>query len=321
MSLDCLAAADRILVRQVYDAVLAVAAERPEVPARPPDDPAFVARVGAVAAAAFVRTAQALGEATARTAASPLVRKVLHDIRGGGLTALVGTAGLLEFGPPNSALLVTCGRLARDHCKIVRSALPDLNPPRRAHDEERNYHGIEKFVATWDGATIRECGREVAVAVRCEYRGGVTASCLENAAVDRVLYNHVNNAARFASDGRVTLSVFAAGPRLIRWVVSNAAAPDQKAWLAESAGPDLAKLYAGVTSGGSGIGLASCCDFVAAAFGLPMAATAVTAGYLGARLVGDEYHAWFHWPAYLRASAAESSGADASTAAVPTERN
>ena len=301
MSLDCLAAADRILVRQVYDAVLAVAAERPEVPARPPDDPAFVARVGAVAAAAFVRTAQALGEATARTAASPLVRKVLHDIRGGGLTALVGTAGLLAFGPPDPDLLLTCGRLARDHCKIVRSALPDLDPPRRANDERLNYHGVEKFVATWDGATVREYGRAVTVAVSCAYRGGVAASCLENAAVDRVLYNHVNNAARFAADGRVALTVFGVGGgRVIRWVVSNAVAPEQREWLAAAAGAGLGALYAGgVTRGGSGIGLASCRDFVAAAFGLPSAAAAVAGGYLGARLVGDDYHAWFHWPAFV----------------------
>lgn len=294
-----LAPDDRALVRQVYDAVLGIATTRPDGPTWAPD-PAFAARVRAVGDEPFVRAAQRLGEATARAGAGPLVRKVLHDLRGGALTALVGTAGLLALGPSDPDLLVTCGRLARDHCKIVRSALPDLDPPRRHHDEQLNYHGIEKFTSTWDGATVREYGREVLVTVRCTYSGGVTASCLENAAVDRILYNHVNNAARFAADGRVVLTVFGAGERLIRWVVSNAVAADQRGWLAAAAGSDFGRLYAGgLTSGGSGYGLSSCRDFVAAAFGLPTPDAAVTGGYLGARLLADEYHAWFHWPAYL----------------------
>ena len=300
VALNQLAADDQALVRHIYEAALVIAANRPTRPDAPVE-PAFVAMVRAIAAEPFVKAAQRLGEATAKADPGPLVRKVLHDVRGGALTALVGTAGLLEFGPPDPDLLVTCGRLARDHCKIVRSALPDLDPPRRRHDEQLNYHGVDKFVETWDGATIREFGREVTVGVTCAYRGGVTASCLENAAVDRVLYNHVNNAARFTADNRVALAVFAIGDgRAIRWVVSNALAPEQREWLASAAGLELGGLYAGgLTNGGSGIGLASCRDFVAAAFGLPTAAAAVAGGYLGARLVGDEYRAWFHWPAYL----------------------
>ena len=224
---------------------------------------------------------------------------MLHDIRGGGLTALVGTAGLATLGPLDDELLVTCGRVARDHCKIVRSALSDLDPPRRRHDEQLNVHAIDKFVTTWDGATVREYGREVAVAVNCTYRGGVAASCLENAAVDRVLYNHINNAARFTSDGRVVLSIFGVGDRLVRWVVSNALAADQREWLAAAADGDLNRLYTGgISCGGRGIGLSSCRDFVAAAFGLP-SGQAVTGGYLGARLTEDEYRAWFHWPAFV----------------------
>ena len=151
----------------------------------------------------------------------------------------------------------------------------------------------------WDGATVREYGRDVAVAVRCEYRGGITASCLENAAVDRVLYNHVNNAARHAADARVSITVFAvAGGRSVRWVVSNAVTAEHRAWLDGSVEPGMGKLYAdGATSTGSGIGLASCVDFVAAAFGVT-AEQALTRGYLGAQLGDGEYNAWFHWPAF-----------------------
>lgn len=295
--LDQLAPDDRALVRQVYDAVMAIATARPV--AGQAATPAFVAAVGAVGADPFVRVAQALGEASVRAGAPPLVRKVLHDIRGGALTALVGTAGLLEFGPPDANLLATCGRLARDHCKIVRSAIIDLDLPGRAYDEEFNYHGIEKFVQMWDGVTVREYGRDVSVAVRCEYRGGITTSCLENAAVERVLYNHVNNAARHAADARVAITVFVVGAgRLVRWVVSNAVTAEHRAWLDGSFEPGLGKLYAaGVTSTGSGIGLASCVDFVAAAVGVTPE-QALTRGYLGARLGDGVYNAWFHWPAF-----------------------
>jgi hypothetical protein len=295
-----LAPDDRALVRRVYDAVLGIALSRPDGPTWSPD-PGFVARVRAVGEEPFVRSAQRLGEATVRAGAGPLARKVIHDVRGGGLTALVGTSGLLALGLPDPELLVTCGRLARDHCKIMRGALTDLDPPRRAYDERLNRHGVEEFVRTWDNVTVCEYGREVAVAVTCAFDGGVAASCLENGAIDRVLYNHVNNAARFTADGRVALAIFGIdNGRLTRWVVSNAVAAGQREWLAAAAGGDLGRLYAGgVTSGGSGYGLASCGDFVAAAFGLPSARAAVAAGYLGARLAGDQYQAWFHWPAYL----------------------
>ena len=298
--LNQLAPEDRAIVGRVYEAVLRVAAARPGGSEPLPADE-FADAVRAVSTEGFVRVAQRLGEATVRVNFDPLVRKVLHDVRAGGLTALVGTAELATLGPPDPELLATCGRLARDHCKIMRSTLPDLDPPRRAQDERVNYHGAEGFVRTWDGAVVCAGGREVTVAVTCAYRGGVASSCLENAAIDRVLYNHVNNAARFSADRRVALTIFGAGDgRAIRWVVSNAVAPEQRAWLAAVAGIDLNDLYAGgLTNGGSGIGLATCREFVAAAFGLPSAQAAVTGGYLGARLIGDEYHAWFHWPAYI----------------------
>lgn len=299
--LDTFAEPDRDAIRRVYDAVLTLTAVRPgsDFPGRPALDPEFLERLRAVGADPFVRLAQSLGTATAGT--SPLARKALHDIRGGALTALVGTAGLLAFVPPTAELLATCGRMARDHCKILRSAVPDLDPLGRAHDEVFNYHGIEKFVRTWDGATVREYGHTVAVAVRCHYADGITASCLENAAVDRVLYNHINNAARFAADGRVALTIFSVGAncRAVRWVVTNAVGGAQREWLAGAVGSDLDKLYAGgLTNGGEGLGLASCVDFVTAAFGLSSAKAALMGRYLGAELDGDEYRAWFHWPAF-----------------------
>lgn len=42
------------------------------------------------------------------------------------------------------------------------------------------------------------------------------------------------------------------------------------------------------------MGLTGCADFLAAGFGV-----AVDRGYLGAKMVGDRYCAWFHWPVYV----------------------
>lgn len=137
----------------------------------------------------------------------------------------------------------------------------------------------------------------MAVAVRCSFAGAVSARCLETASIDRVVYNLVNNAARFAADRAVTLWVFPVAPGLTRWVVENRIAPDQAAFLTDRVGGDLGRLFAGgVTRGGTGVGLANCAEIVADCFGLESPGEAVGRGYLGAAAVNYTYRAWFHWP-------------------------
>lgn len=246
----------------------------------------------------FVISAQRLGQSTREANIDETQLAPLHDVRGGALAALISVAFALRRGV-QTASLDTCGLLARDHCKIMRNALPDLDPPRRQYDMQTHYHGVEEFVLTWDGATLCPDGRPVQVQMHCEYTGGIAASCLENAALDRVLYNHINNAARFTANGRVALWIFSVGHGAVRWVVSNAMRECDSQWLASAAGANLCVLYrGGLTRGGVGAGLAICADFVASAFGVPHPQIAVNEGYLGAAVVDGEYHAWFHWPAY-----------------------
>ena len=241
--------------------------------------------------------AQALGLATREEGLDgPDVRKALHDIRGGGLTVLLGTAELLALQPSSEGLARTCAAAARDHAKIMRCLLTDLDPPARSADQATKSHAIGHFVGKWDGAHVQGPAGPVTISVSCGFRGAVSARCLETASIDRVLYNLVNNAARFAVGGGVELAVRPVGRCLTRWVVCNRVGEDEEAFLA---GTDLGALFAGgVTRGGNGVGLANCAEVVAQCFGLPDPTDAVRDGYLGAALRGDSFLVWFHWPAY-----------------------
>jgi hypothetical protein len=264
-----------------------------------PDERVVQHEVREVGGDRLLDTARALGADTAGGVADPLLRQAVHDLRGGSLSILVATAGLLRLGDAGPTLLATCVALARDHARIMRNAVPDLDPAGRAADEAERPVPAGDFLRPWAGATVQVGHRPVVVAVDCRFEGAVAGRNLEAAALDRVLYNLFHNAARFAADGRVALTAFTPSEGLVRWVVSNAVGEDQRGWLEGAAGTDLGRLFAGgLTRGGQGVGLSACAGYVAGCFGLPSGADAVARGYAGARLLGDRFHAWFHWPAY-----------------------
>ncbi|QJW98526.1 ATP-binding protein [Frigoriglobus tundricola] len=290
---------DRILLDRVYRAINGLPLLWNSM-RHAPDYTALEDYVRRVEAEALMNDAKHLGEATRATGAyTPAVRNALHDIRGGGLTVFLGTAELLGMVPGDRDMIRRCVDAARDHAKIMRNLLPDIDPVVRAADEATKAHGIDHFTSKWDGMATQGPTGPVSVGVQCAFEGAISARCLETSSIDRVVYNYVNNAVRFAAGGAVTLWVFPVADGLTRWVVQNAIAPDQSAFLAEKAGPGFERLFAGgVTRGGTGVGLANCAEIVADCFGLPSPAEAVRHGYLGATTQGTDYHSWFHWPAY-----------------------
>lgn len=234
--------------------------------------------------------------------ASPEIHKVVHDIRGGSLTSLSGYAALLQQTPDNKQFLKTAIALSRDHAKMMRNAISDLDIPVRNADESIKIHNIDGFLDKLDGAVIKFAGKQVQVAVHSTFDGDISNRCLETSAIDRIVYNFLNNAARFTSDGKVQIYVFAPNEQVVRWVLINQVSDDQKNWLNKNVGNFEELFETGTTRDSSGIGLHTCAEFVRESFGLKNAQEAVKKRYIGAKLEENQFRVWFHWPIYHQKS-------------------
>lgn len=257
--------------------------------------------LSAILAEPLATSAKALGlDTMAQKASAELtltLGKVLHDLRGGALMPLQLYAHMSEW-DPDTEHLRSAAFLARDQAKIMRNILPDLDPELRRADEAEKPHAIKAVVDKWDAFRFERHNQGRGhVNVTCDYDGLLASCCLEASAVDRIVYNYVNNAMRFTSGPAIDLEIIPVGNDAVRWIVANRITTDQADWLDKSTKGDLASLFrGGLTRGGHGLGLSNCADFVAAAFGLPDIQTALDGKYLGACVEDGWYRAWAHWP-------------------------
>ena len=294
--LDRFAGPDRDTIRDVYlqcDGVYqAWLDERDQ-----PEWPTVRSRLAKFRDLTFVDRATTLGRATLGAGTDEEVLRVLHDIRGGGLAALLGLAELVAI-RDDMGLVRETVMLARDHAKMMRQAIEDLDPESRASDAEEKQHDIGDVAEKWEHEQYHFDDATAAVRVDCSYEGGLASRCLEAAAVDRVLYNFVNNATRFAADDEVALHILPVGDD-VRFVVANAVSKEHADWLMDHTKGDLTQLFSGgITRGGEGLGLSNCAQLVAAAYGQAGTAQATARGHLGASLDDGAFFAWFHWPQY-----------------------
>ena len=222
------------------------------------------------------------------------VRQAYHDLRGGSLTGLVVQLELVRDGLlPASEGGARAFLLARDHLKMMRNAVRDLDPERFEADLVTKAHAVRLLRDKWSGVTYGP----VRVRFTTDHQGAVAERCMEFAALDRVLYNLVNNAARFASSGVVDISLRHVDGQL-QFVVANEVDEAQQATLRDRFGSDLSQLFhGGFTTGGHGLGLRIVADFVSHGYGLRKLKQTLDEGYCGARLEGPVFLAWFHWPA------------------------
>jgi signal transduction histidine kinase len=185
--------------------------------------------------------------------------------------------------------------LTRDHLKIMRNALLELDDAKRAEDLEPKLHGIDFIVAKWKGAMLGTEDRQIRLAVDSQFEGNISECCVEFGALDRILYNLMNNACRHTPADEIRLSILPLPQeRDLRFVLANPVRPEDESRLAAQ---DMAELFKpGVSSTGSGFGMTVAADFVANAYGLGSRDTAVRKAYLGAKMVEGEFTAWFHWP-------------------------
>lgn len=257
-----------------------------------------------------------MGASTLRNAeAPPLVRRALHDLRGGAFFALRMYGSLLQDETPDADLLEPAILLARDQAKVVRSLVPSIDQEGYDRDRAEQAHGMRELVDKWDGFVFPEVPRPdggmgpVEVSVETTWRGDLAARCLEAAALDRAVYNLVNNAVRFSADGKVTLRVEALGGQVVRFAVANATTPSQGDFLRERVGDDPSALFlGGVTRGGEGVGLSASASVVARAWGLADAEDAVAMGSVGAQVGEGVFLAWILWPTLHGVSGASGTG-------------
>ena len=211
--------------------------------------------------------AQSLGSSLNASEATEEVRKALHDVRGGSLAALLAHLDLIQDGIAGPVDAERVHLLVRDHLKMMRNAIYDLDPARYAADLDDRDHGMDLLVEKWNNAR----------------------------------YNLVNNAARFATDDAVHITadpVDDARETNLRFAVINKISDEQAEALEERFGDALGQVFeGGFTTGGHGLGLAVCADLVRHAYSMKNVGKALDEGLLGAKVVDGHYVAWFHWPA------------------------
>lgn len=222
--------------------------------------------------------------------------RALHDVRGGALTSLLG---YFELGLETEIDLLSFIGLARDQAKMMRHSVPELDPIIAEVDTQLAVHTVDGYLEKWRDFKVFAAGSLKRVQVNNSCQGFISERCLETSAIERIVYNLINNAARFSSTDLVVLNVIRAGTEVSRWVVTNPIDSVQAAWLSrvEAEAGHLSRFFlGGLSRGGNGVGLSSCASLVAAAFGRQSIEEAVTDGLVGCRVIDDTFYSWFHWP-------------------------
>ena len=245
--------------------------------------------------------AKAIGEPADDFVEVETFQQVRHDIKGGALAQLVSGLQLAERGKIDDSQLSKIELRVRDHTKIMRNAIPQLDPEAYERDSEEEIHEAGLIVEKWERTELLDTdGNPVDIRVEAGYEGPISDRCVEFAALDRVVYNLMNNAVERTADGVVELhltAVPADDPQHLRIVVANRideATAD--ALIGRFGSADVSGLFTGgFTTGGSGVGLSICGEFVGFAYGVGAEGASVE-GHVGAQLWEDVFVNWVHWP-------------------------
>lgn len=257
-----------------------------------------VRRLQARASTETVRTlyreARELGYDSAANNPTELFAKVVHDLRGGGLNLLLAR---LQFAQTDGWKIETARAvffLVRDHLKIMRNALLGLDDQRRAIDMQPKLHRAELILEKWQNALLVREESQTRLVIESLFHGHISESCVEFGALDRILYNLINNACRHAASDTIRMYLVPLANENVRFILSNSLTSHDRRDLEHR---DLRALFKpGISSTTSGFGLTIVADFVANAYGLISRERALEGGYVGAKVEGDQFLAWFHWP-------------------------
>ncbi|NBF39012.1 MAG: hypothetical protein GVY14_01220 [Spirochaetes bacterium] len=228
------------------------------------------------------------------------LRQVFHDLRGGALTVAYSRIQLAEMKGSEVEMSDVYGAFfaVRDHLKIMRNCVVDLDPERRGRDLQRRTHSASLLREKWENYA----DDHARVEYYSDFDGGLSSSCLEFSTVERAMYNLVTNALSHTADGRVSLFVTVLEPEEpenVKIATANFISEAERTELERSFGGELGRLFEGGFSiGGSGVGLSVTARMVSRAYGLESLRRAVEHGYVGATIRAGEFVAWMHWPVW-----------------------
>ena len=245
---------------------------------------------------------RAMHEFGASTIAAGSVRGIernIHDLRGGAFQALSFRLDL--FDPSGSPVgLQSIYFLLRDHLKIMRNSVCDLDVDRFAADHAKLDHDVHLLLEKWSGSEFAGGPRPVEVELDCRFEGTLCESCLEFSTLDRIIYNFMNNAAKYSGDAKVQFHILAVPepvPESVRFVFCNTVEESHRQKLQQKFSDKLDEIFrGGFTTGGHGLGMRICADFCAQAFGISNFDQAREGGYFGAKWIDGQFATWFHWP-------------------------
>lgn len=231
------------------------------------------------------------------------VRKVLHDIKGGCFVTVSLILQLIDLGLAQEDDVQRLFFAIRDYRKIMRSSVRDLDPPGYEQDRIYKTHSARLLVEKWQKALYRMPTSFTTIELDCRFTGDICERCLEFAALDRILYNLVNNAAKNTQDGTIYITMLPLPedqPVNVRFVISNQIMDEHQRVLRGRYGGRLENLFlGGFTTGGTGLGMYICGDLVAKAYGLSTVEQGVADGYIGATCIDNYFVNWFHWPVVM----------------------
>ena len=226
---------------------------------------------------------------------APHVASAMHDLRGGALSTLFVHLGRLRRLPDRADTKRAIVLGARDHRKMMRNVVLDLDAEGRARDLAFLPHSLAELARALRAFAGVVRDEPIVVDVESAADAVIAESCVECAAIDRVAYNLMNNAVRHADRPAISVSLRTFDHDL-RVTVANAVAPEQREVVAATLASDPAALHGSFTTTGSGHGLEIVSDLVSRAYGVSSTEALVAEGYVGAKVLDDVFVTWFHWP-------------------------
>lgn len=221
--------------------------------------------------------------------------EAIHDIRGGALSAVLVHLMRLGRVPYRREMARALFIATRDHMKMMRNVLRDIDPVARERDLALQPHSLGDLARALGEFTATVGGQSVKVDVECTAEGIIAESCVECSAIDRVAYNLLNNAAKYADHPSITAWLLTLDSDL-RVAIANSISPEQRSVVSEQLATGGETLFGTFTTSGSGYGLRIVGELVGRAYGIASVEALVRGGYVGAKVVDDSFVSWFHWP-------------------------